>query len=29
MEGGQNETCMIMCYYGDIVLFTKDGIKYT
>ncbi len=28
MEGRQNKTPMMTCCYGDVVLFTKNGIKY-
>ena len=27
MAGQQNETSMTKCRYGDVVLFTKNGIK--
>ncbi len=29
MWGRQNETCMAVCCYGDVVLFAKNGIRYT
>ena len=27
MAGQQSETCMTICCYGDVVLFTNNGIK--
>ncbi len=29
MGGWQKKTLMAMCCYGDVVLFTKNEIKYT